>query len=53
LARNPDRSWWHCHTNLKLFAAAHVSKDRRERKDNPASLAEISQHVEYPSHFLT
>ena len=19
LARNPDRSWWHCHTSLRLF----------------------------------
>ena len=22
LARNPDRSWWHRHTSLKLFLAA-------------------------------
>ena len=22
-ARNPDRSWWHCHNNLIFLAAAH------------------------------
>ena len=28
LARNPDRSWWHLHTNWKFFlAAAHGSMD--------------------------
>ena len=30
LARNPDRSWWHRHTSLKLFLTAiHGSMDNR------------------------
>ena len=30
LAKNPDRSWWHRHTNLKLFlATTHGSMDNR------------------------
>ena len=26
LARNPDRSWWHRHTSLKLFWPQHMSR---------------------------
>ena len=30
MTRNPDRSWWHCHTSLKILsAAAHGSMDKR------------------------